>query len=54
METEYGALFKPITIGSMHIKNRIGMAPMFTKYATESGEVTDKLIEYLYGEQKAE
>lgn len=30
----------------MEVKNRIGMAPMFTKYASESGEVTDKLIEY--------
>ena len=46
MTSEYEELFKPIKIGSMHVKNRIGMAPMFTKYATESGEVTDKLIEY--------
>lgn len=39
-------LFKPINIGKLRIKNRISMAPMHTKYPTESGEVTEKLIEY--------
>lgn len=40
-------LLEPISINGMEIKNRISMAPMFTKYASESGEVTDKLIEYI-------
>lgn len=44
---KYQKLFEPITIKSMTIRNRIGMAPMFTKYATEHGEPTDKLMEYL-------
>ena len=46
MSPSFKALFEPIHIGTMVVKNRIGMAPMFTKYASESGEVTDKLIEY--------
>ncbi len=41
-----GLLFQPITIRNLKIRNRVGMAPMHTKYASESGEVTDKLIEY--------
>ncbi len=40
-------LLDPITINGMKLKNRISMAPMFTKYASESGEVTDKFIEYI-------
>ncbi|MCK8824207.1 NAD(P)/FAD-dependent oxidoreductase [Fuchsiella alkaliacetigena] len=47
MSKDFKELFEPIKIGSMELKNRISMAPMFTKYASESGEVTDKLIEYL-------
>ncbi len=40
-------LSAPIEINGMKIKNRISMAPMFTKYASESGEVTDKFIGYI-------
>jgi 2,4-dienoyl-CoA reductase-like NADH-dependent reductase (Old Yellow Enzyme family)/thioredoxin reductase len=39
-------LFKPITIGSMKLKNRIALAPMVTHFATENGEVTPKLKQY--------
>ncbi len=47
MAIPFEALFKPVNIGNMRLKNRLCMAPMFTKYASESGEVTDKLIQYL-------
>ena len=40
-------LSEPIEINGMKIKIRISMAPMFTKYASESGEVTDKFIGYI-------
>ncbi len=40
------ALFEPIQIGSMPVKNRIVMAPMTTLYAGPNGEVTDRLIKY--------
>ncbi|MFN2311395.1 MAG: FAD-dependent oxidoreductase [Spirochaetia bacterium] len=46
MTAETNPLFQPIRIRNLTIKNRISMAPMHTKYASESGEVTDKLIEY--------
>jgi len=39
-------LMQSININGLSLKNRISMAPMYTKYASESGEVTDKLIEY--------
>ena len=39
-------LFTPITINGMVLKNRIVMSPIYTGYATGSGEVTDRLIRY--------
>lgn len=46
MSDTYTRLFEPINIGRLRIKNRTCMAPMHTKYASESGEVTPKLIDY--------
>ena len=37
---------EPITIGRVEVKNRFVLPPMGTKYATEKGEVTEKLIRY--------
>lgn len=39
-------VFSPIQIGSLTLSNRLVMAPMVTKFGTETGEVTQKLIEY--------
>lgn len=39
-------IMQEININGMKLKNRISMAPMYSKYASESGEVSDKLIEY--------
>lgn len=39
-------LFSPIQIGSLTLFNRLVMAPMATNFATEKGEVTQKLIDY--------
>ncbi len=39
-------LFEPISIGSMELKNRLVMPPMCTNYASESGAVTGRLIDY--------
>ena len=39
-------LFTPITINGMVLKNRIVMPPIYTCYATATGEVTDRLIQY--------
>ncbi len=40
-------LFQPIGIRGMELKNRVVMAPMVTKYATEEGAVTQRLVDYL-------
>lgn len=47
-------LLQPIKINGLSLKNRISMAPMYTKYASESGEVTDKLIEYFVRRAKSD
>ncbi len=39
-------MFQPITIGTMHIKNRIAMAPMATDFAEGDGTISDRLIDY--------
>lgn len=41
------ALFTPGTIGTMALRNRLVMPPMGTNYATWTGAVTDRLIDYL-------
>lgn len=40
-------LFQPTNIGTMQLQNRLVMPPMVTNYATENGEVTQRLIDYL-------
>ena len=40
-------LFKPVQIGTMIVKNRIVMPAMVTNFATEKGEVTKRLINYI-------
>jgi 2,4-dienoyl-CoA reductase-like NADH-dependent reductase (Old Yellow Enzyme family) len=39
-------LFEPVMIGSMEVKNRIVMCPMGLGYASVTGAVTDRLIDY--------
>ena len=36
----------PITVGKVELKNRVVLAPMVSSYATESGEITDKMVNY--------
>lgn len=40
------ALFAPGRIGTMSVRNRLVMAPMGTNYATWTGAVTDRMIDY--------
>ena len=47
MNTNLSVLFEPFIVRDMKLKNRIVMAPMHTKFASESGEVTDRMIAYL-------
>jgi NAD(H)-dependent 7beta-hydroxy-3-oxo-delta4-cholenoic acid oxidoreductase len=39
-------LFRPISIGTMEVKNRIVMAPMATDYANPDGTISQRLIDY--------
>jgi len=47
MPADLSVLNNPIRIKNLELKNRVVMAPMHTKFASESGEVTDRLISYL-------
>lgn len=47
MDKNLAILYEPFQIKNMKLKNRIVMAPMHTKMASESGEVTDRMIAYL-------
>lgn len=47
MKNRDSKLFQPFKIKGMELKNRVVMAPMHTKFASEFGEVTDRMISYL-------
>ncbi|MEQ8201111.1 MAG: FAD-dependent oxidoreductase [Syntrophomonadaceae bacterium] len=42
----YPHLFKPAAIGKTWVRNRVVMAPMFTNFASTTGEVSDELVAY--------
>lgn len=42
----FGALFEPIGIGSMQLRNRIAMSAMTTNYGSANFEVTERLIAF--------
>lgn len=44
--TEFSKLFEPIRVGTIELKNRIVMPAMSTKFASETGAVTSRLIDY--------
>lgn len=43
---DYAALFSPVKIGSMQLRNRIAMSAMTTNYGTADFEVTERLIAF--------
>ena len=54
MNETVAALFEPFQIKNMRLRNRIVMAPMHTKFASESGEVTERLTSYLVERARGE
>lgn len=46
MREAYSALFSPITLGGLTIKNRVVMAPMLVCYGLSSGEVSRRQLDY--------
>jgi len=43
---EFAKLLEPVYINKMRLRNRIVMPPMHTRFASESGEMTDRMIDY--------
>ena len=43
---DYKALFDPLSIGGLTLKNRITLAPMFLCYGNSDGTVSEKMIEF--------
>jgi 2,4-dienoyl-CoA reductase-like NADH-dependent reductase (Old Yellow Enzyme family) len=46
MTSPFPHLFAPLEIRSLRLRNRINLAPMVTNYATNRGDVTDRLLAY--------
>lgn len=44
--SRFPLLEKPIQIGSLKLKHRMVMGPMWTRYCTLDGEVTDQMIDH--------
>jgi 2,4-dienoyl-CoA reductase-like NADH-dependent reductase (Old Yellow Enzyme family)/thioredoxin reductase len=41
------ALWEPLVLGHLRLTNRLGMAPMHANLGSDSGAITDRLLEYL-------
>jgi 2,4-dienoyl-CoA reductase-like NADH-dependent reductase (Old Yellow Enzyme family) len=50
---DFKALFNPLTIGDLTLKNRITLAPMFLCYGNSDGTVSEKMIEFYARRAKA-
>ena len=46
MSDKYTALFQPIKINSLEVKNRLAVPPMGSGFAADGGGVSDRLIKY--------
>jgi 2,4-dienoyl-CoA reductase-like NADH-dependent reductase (Old Yellow Enzyme family)/thioredoxin reductase len=46
MPESYSALFQPVKIGKMELKNRLVVPPMGTGFANDDGSVSEQLIQY--------
>jgi len=46
MVTSFQRLFEPGSIGTLKLRNRIVFPPIITRYMTEEGEISDRLIDY--------
>ena len=46
MSDKYAALFQPLKINSLEVKNRIAVPPMGSGFAADGGGVSDRLIKY--------
>lgn len=47
MNQSLSILYEPFQLKNLELKNRLVMAPMHTKFSSETGEVTDRLTAYL-------
>ncbi len=49
MDMKDSKLFSPLKVGSLTLKNRVGMAPMSMDYEAEDGTVPKKLADIFGG-----
>ena len=47
MDPQLSILFEPFLLKNVELKNRLVMAPMHSKFSSESGEVMDRMTAYL-------
>jgi len=52
MKRHYSALFQPVCIGKLQIKNRLVVPPMGTLYCGSDGQVCERVIEYYQARAK--
>ena len=50
--TDYTALFSPIRIGTMKLRNRLVMSPMENSFGTQDGRPTERSIQYFEARAK--
>jgi 2,4-dienoyl-CoA reductase-like NADH-dependent reductase (Old Yellow Enzyme family)/thioredoxin reductase len=53
MEKKIKMVFDPIEVGPYVFKNRMIMSPMWTRYASVNGEVTQQLVDYYVARAKS-
>lgn len=46
MANKYDALFTPVTINKMTLKNRVIMSPVTTKFGDKNANITPKMVDY--------
>ncbi|MBI4330741.1 MAG: FAD-dependent oxidoreductase [Chloroflexi bacterium] len=53
MEKQLKLVYEPVRVGPLEFKNRMIMSPMWTRYASVNGEVTQQLIDYYTARAKS-
>ncbi|MFC1930401.1 NAD(P)/FAD-dependent oxidoreductase [Chloroflexota bacterium] len=53
MDKKLKLVYEPVKVGRLTLKNRMIMSPMWTRYATVNGEVTQQLVDYYAARAKS-
>jgi 2,4-dienoyl-CoA reductase-like NADH-dependent reductase (Old Yellow Enzyme family) len=52
IETKFDAIFSPINIGPVELKNRIALAPMNETMSGHNGEAIEQMVAYFVARAK--